>query len=414
MNQIKKGVSEAKNNAAEKEITVEKEKKTGNLDIKSLLIGILATISIVLLVVVIILATRKNTNPVYNSDAGSMEGAIADSYKEVRMGKEYKEAVAAVTDVINNIKNNNGYIHVYTGEEEYDTYIYNKKGEAFAVGNVSTNMTVFRNDGVAVKYTDMIAQTEELDILQLILNSLNAIDNNKIEMFESKSDVAETSEYEGYHEYVAVFDSYDDIRNLYSSMSTEYADIMVEDIKAAFHEGTTPTFKIYYMISEGGGLTVACHLIENEETYLNWYIDGYLNVYDWELPEEWYTYDFSDSDKSEEMLTSLASSLEEMLAKYGEENGVLITDGSDENTETDAHEGHNHSDTTDENGDQVYTYGGELDLSEVPSLTLEEAQEMLENSEAENPNIEGLEQIEAETNVGTNVGTSIGETDTVE
>lgn len=395
MNKIKKGISDKKKQPDAELVTVIKKEKKSDLDIKSLLVGIFGALTVFLTILVIVLLTKKDTNMLYDNGASSMEGTLESSFTEVRLGKEYKDAVADITEAINKVKNNNGYVHVYTDEEEYDTYIYNKHGEAFGVGSDSTNMTVYRNDGTSIQYTDTIAVTEGLDILQLILNSLNAIDNNKVEMYESISEVAETGEYNGYHEYVAVFDSYEDIRGFYSSVSTGYADLMIEDIKSAFHEGVEPTFKIYYMISEGGGLTVACHLVEGETVYLNWYIDGYLNVYDWKLDEEWYTYDFTDADKSEEMLTALSGELEQMLMKYATENEILVTDGSQgaSTVDTSSAEGTDVTVTTDENGDITYSYGGELDLSQMPTISLEEAEALLSQSEEVDANIEGLEQL---------------------
>lgn len=400
MNQIKKSVNNMKNQVEKEDETSVVETKKSNLDIKSLLIGMLGALSVALIIIIVILLTRKDSDVVIDNGASSMEEAIDNDYVETRLGKEYKDAVADIMKAVEYVRDNNGYVHVFTDEEQYDTYIYNKKGEAFGVGSESTNMTVFRNDGVSIMFTDMIVQTEALDILELVVNSLNAIDNEKIEMYESVSSVANPSDYVGYHEYVAVFDTYDDIRQLYTSVSTEYADSMIEDIKGAFHEGVVPTFKIYYMVSEGGGLTVACHLIENNETYLNWYLDGYLNVYDWELPEEWYTYDFSDAEKSEEMLTELAGSLEEMLTKYATDNDITVTDGSehDHSTTVDTTSAENLDVSVDENGDKVYTYEGEIDLSKMQNVTLEEAEAILQQSELEDSNIENLDKITEDNN----------------
>ena len=388
MNQIKKGVSDAKNSEETTEI---KKEKTSGLDIKSLLIGILGASTLALLIAVIAISANKQSQEEV-SDATSMQEAVADSYIETKLEPaDAKAAASEVLTVLEAVRDNNGYIHVYTDEETYDTYIYNKNGEVFGVGSDSNNMTVFRNDGKAIRFTDTIAISEDLDILELTINSLNAIDGKDIEMYQAVSEAIDVETYVGYKELYAVFDTYEDIRKLYSSVSEEYADAMIESIKSAFHEGVVPTFKIYYMISDGGGLTVACHLEENGETYLNWYYDGYLLVYDWELPEEWYTYDFSDSQVSENMLTELAGSLEELLMKYAEENEVTVTEQGEtveeagENTDetTENSEG-NVSVTTNENGEKVYTYEGQLDLSELPTITEEEAAAILERAESAN------------------------------
>lgn len=388
MNQIKKGLSNAKNSEETTEI---KKEKTSGLDIKSLLIGILGASTLALLIAVIAISANKQSQEEV-SDATSMQEAVADSYIETKLEPaDAKAAASEVLTVLEAVRDNNGYIHVYTDEETYDTYIYNKNGEVFGVGSDSNNMTVFRNDGKAIRFTDTIAISEDLDILELTINSLNAIDGKDIEMYQAVSEAIDVETYVGYKELYAVFDTYEDIRKLYSSVSEEYADAMIESIKSAFHEGVVPTFKIYYMISDGGGLTVACHLEENGETYLNWYYDGYLLVYDWELPEEWYTYDFSDSQVSENMLTELAGSLEELLMKYAEENEVTVTEQGEtveeagENTDetTENSEG-NVSVTTNENGEKVYTYEGQLDLSELPTITEEEAAAILERAESAN------------------------------
>lgn len=380
MNQIKKGVSNDKNADTQEVKDTATDKK--NIDMKSMWLGILGASTIALIIAVIVLLSR-DTDPYRYIEAENMQDAIEQSFVDTKLSaKEAKEAAAGVAGVIESIRDNNGYIHVYTDEEKYDTYIYNKNGEAFGVGSDTTNMTVFRNDGKAVRYTDSIMLTEDLDILELTLNSLYAIDGKDIEMYEAKSTAIDTEAYTGYREYYAVFNTYDEIRKLYSSVGAEYADSMVESIKSAFHEGVVPTFKIFYMISDGGGLTVACHLVEEEETYLNWYYDGYLLVYDWELPEEWYTYDFSDAKKSEDMLTALSESLEAMLMKYAEDNEVTVTEQGETPESTEGTEA-----TEDE---VTYTYEGEIDLSNTQTLTEEEALNLLQKSQLEDSGADKL------------------------
>ena len=377
MNQIKKGVSNAKNAETVDNTEVTSTKK--NIDMKSMLIGIFGASTIALIIAVIALLSR-DTDPYRYIEAENIVVAVEESFFDTQLSAtEAKEAALEVAGLVEAVRDNNGYIHVYTDEDTYDTYIYNKNGEAFGVGSDSTNMTVFRNDGKAVRYTDTILVAEDLDILELTLNSLYAVDGKQVEMYKAESTAIDTDAYTGYREYYAVFDTYEEIRNLYSSVSTEYADSMIESIKSAFHEGVVPTFKIFYMISDGGGLTVACHLVEEDTAYLNWYYDGYLLVYDWKLDDEWYTYDFSDAEKSEDMLTALSESLENMLMQYAEDNEVTVTEqGATTETEGASAE-----------EEPTIVIEGEIDLSEVGTLTEEQAKALLENSLEEDAGAEG-------------------------
>lgn len=376
-------IRERLKNSKEKDDSETKEKMTLSklgIDPKSLIIGLLAA----LLIAAICFILFRNNNPYRYIETSSMEESLKESYVETDLSnKEFLEAKQNLLETVKNVRDNNGYIHVYTDTDVYDTYIYNKKGEVFIVQNDETNMVVSRNDGKSVRFTDTIAVSENLDILQLVINSLNALDNKSIKLYENKSTAIDTTEYVGYHEYIARFDSYDKIRQLYTSVSDEFADDIMLTIQESFDENTIPVFEMQYMISDNGALTIACYIVDNEEHYINWYFDGYLTIYDWELPEEWYTYDFSDAEKSEELLQNLAEYMQSILAQYAEDNEMTLTNGNEESTE----EG------SEENSEETYEYGGELDLSEMPTISAEEAAEILKNSEEEDSGIDKLEEL---------------------
>lgn len=350
-------------------------KKGSTLDAKSLIIGILGALLLIAVIAIIVFAVKgsgKGDNANTNSNTVSENNSSSDGvepdieFKEVEMSKDdIKLAREALLAQMNDIVNKNGYIQVNTTgvDGEFDLYIYNSKGEVFSQGNATEYMTVFRSDKMAISYTDVIRTREDIDIMSLAINCVTAVgQSDDVEMFKIEADEVPDS-LAGYDEYVVYLNSWDALKMIYTPVSEEFAEQMVASIKESMGEEWEPCFKFYYTVDEMGGFSIDCCLIDTDDVeYINWQVNGYLLVNDWELSEDWYTYDFSDAEVSENMLVELVSQLEEMMREYAAENNIDL-ESEIENTDSEYNDSENLQETTE-------VIEGTLDITDENSVIM--------------------------------------------
>ena len=120
-------------------------------------------------------------------------------------------------------------------------------------------------------------------------------------------------------EYVVIIQGLSKIREFYSTvLGTVAANemlhsvSMVSDIELRFH-----------MTVDTGYLGVASIIAVDGVDNLLWFIDNYVEVYDWSLGEEdWYRYDFTDAKKNELMIQEALYNATSMLEQFGLDSGI--------------------------------------------------------------------------------------------
>lgn len=264
----------------------------------------------------------------------------ADVNATVRVtGAEKNEAIESINSLIAEMKENNCYIKLIDGEDSSQTYIYNKKGESVAQGSLNNYLTVFTNDNKGVRYTDTIEKGEDIDILSIVTNTVQLAKDGKAVM--TKPETIIEGDEKGFKSYNIELKGWDTIEKIYEPISKEFADKMISNMKEQAQNVSDIELTLQIIVGNEKQLSVACQLNMNNQKYMLWYFDGYLLLYDWELAEEWYSYDFSDEEKSEQMLDSLLTSLDEMFKRYADDND-LPQPGEEVEKHT-ADDGHNHT-----------------------------------------------------------------------
>ena len=230
----------------------ETKDKQRALDAKSLIIGILGTL-LICVTVALVIALGKGKDSTTNN--GSIEDVISSTVKTEKLNKsEQKEAIDRILNTMDYIVNNNGYIQAYTSSDVFNTYIYNNKGEVVSQNNTTGYITVIRNDNNAIQYTDTVYQSEDIDVLSIARNALNAVGSNKITFEQVVSDVVDENEYD-FKEYRVNITNFDALKALYSPVSNEFAELMVNNMVQVMGEDWTPEVYLYFVIGENQEFT---------------------------------------------------------------------------------------------------------------------------------------------------------------
>lgn len=249
-------------------------------------------------------------------------------------GDEKNAACDAILERLGKMKTDNTYLQVQVGDNAYDTYIYNKKGECFAQSDSGIYTSVTRSDGSTIKLdseNDAVIIEKDIDIITLMENAAKVAKNHDdIVVYDM-----ETSE-EGTKEYRIDMIGEEVFREVYDMFSAELGDIMVDTIVSNMGENWEPHLIYCYIMNEET-VTLYCYVVENQVEYTNWLSQGYLTLGDWSLDEEWYAEDIEtfNYEKGHEMLTALVTDLEEVLTNYAEANNIEMENTSNEtNNET--------------------------------------------------------------------------------
>lgn len=276
----------------------------------------------------------QSTENIENTESIVDENSLPHSeyvYKELKSNLEDDSAdiaYAEIMHIIENLENNNTYLAVQTSETSKDVYLYNKNGEIFAQSSDGEVTSVFRNDETVIKFTpEAIALGQDLDVLAtavfalktaLHYNDIDGISFYEVETVETERD---------YKEYRIDLVGKEAIRQVYSYMGDEFADNMLNSILEVAGENWEPHL-IYTFLISGDNISFGCLVVEDDEEYTNWFVDGYMIVDDWKLDKGWYEFDEETDDdvfvesQLNPLLMGLLEDLEKMLNNFAENNGI--------------------------------------------------------------------------------------------
>ena len=265
-------------------------------------------------------------------------------------GKDKTEAIKEIRSRIDNMKSKSIYLQVNRSDDAYQTVLVNTKGQSFMEDSENGTKAIYLGDNTSVSYTDKIQHLTDMSVMGMTETVINMLEDGKFKMYKDKGDTSEL----GYQVRYVDLATYNDIHDMYATIDSEFADIMIDDLKANVGEETGLTLRMVYVYGDEGQFSVGCNLIIDGEEYSNWNFDGFLEVYDWELSNEWFDgeLDTDNEDKMIELLDGLMADIDTMMHKYADDNGILdseITEGyahSDNDIVEETVEGHYHADGT--------------------------------------------------------------------
>lgn len=248
---------------------------------------------------------------------------------------EDEDATTVASQILNkigNIKNNSTYIQVQVGDNEYESYMYNKNNECFAESSDGTYISVFRNDGKTVKFggdAGAIAVGKDIDVMTITENAMKAVSKkvDGVQLFE----MTPTKENPDVTEYRVDFVGEEAVKQLYISENKQedrdFADLMVNNMKE--HIGDwEPHIILVCALSNNSenenDFMMYCMFVQNNQEYTNWVMLGNIVTDDWKLDEAWYTTDFANTDANEfsTLMNDTVTKLGDILDKYAKENGL--------------------------------------------------------------------------------------------
>lgn len=251
--------------------------------------------------------------------------------------KNQKETALLLASYIDTWRHTPNYSQVHVAENAYYAVVYNSKGESLAqlvtTGDESNqkdptaNMTVVLADGTAVVATEKaIERRFDADNLKYVESALQWVVKGKarLDRYSTAQSAVKknTVPADGLPgtEYTVTIAGIDNIIDFYATI------IGRQEAHDTFHALETidgEVAMIYQIALDSSYIGAASSISIAGKESLLWYIDNYIEAYDWELGEgDWYNYDYKDAAKNERMLQTAIYNASAMLTKLGNALGI--------------------------------------------------------------------------------------------
>lgn len=272
---------------------------------------------------------------------------LESHYHKVESIDEAKAKVKEVNGVFDELLKKNVYFNVQIGQDSYDGYLYNTKGEIVSQSSDGSLTTVYTKDKhcVAVSSEDQSMTVDaSIDFVAMCRNALNAVseDNKDVTLYMVDSEGEDSSSDEfstlgKVQEYVIDFKGEDACKLIYSSTKADYADTVIKALKEYLGDSWVPHMEIGFVWSEDNQLASYCNIISESGSHdSNWICIGSGDTPDWELPEEWYSADYTtNTDENNAKLMDMLNNFTEYLSKILYPNGNPNDPNSSNESEAD-------------------------------------------------------------------------------
>lgn len=352
----------------EEEIIEEKEHKASsefwtkiknkfNKDVViSLLIGIF--IGVIIGYVIFTVALRSAINdmsntiqpniPTISTSQNTAEETIdtyASEHRDITDSTEINEIKGILSSSLQEILNGPTYAQITMSDYISYAYLFNTKGEFFMEDNNFSDAEVSLNNGKSYTLnpnTGALTSGEDSNAIQLLLNTVNAVDGTNIKMYEMtlyNTDADPVALDTKHREFRIDLIGDDAIKNMYSTNSESFKSDMITNLHKKI-EQTVPNWEPHIIVrvqidTETNKIVYAasCFVVSGQE-YFDFQLIGYDNTIDWEMPKEWYDYNPENDTTGEEfygLFTNTTNTVDNVLMNYANDNGWDI---NAEETET--------------------------------------------------------------------------------
>lgn len=271
------------------------------------------------LICIVVFATF---NAIAGNSGGVVEFGKLAPFEEIEQisDREVEKEITNIRKELSNLTDNSSYFQASTGSDTYMVSVFNKDGQGFVQDTATGNISVFRGDNTSVLFSDQVGLVHDINVLQMLDFGLDLVSEGVANMYRDtaiKNDIMQVR-------YVDIM-GFDNIHKLYSKIDTDFADMMVTNLRANTLNKGDVALRLIYVTAEEGVFSGGCNIIIGDEELASWSFDGYINIGDWELSNKWFEHDYEDEEtvgEVEEMLMSLVGDIDKLLHQYADENDV--------------------------------------------------------------------------------------------
>lgn len=261
-------------------------------------------------------ASKLDTN---NSNIQTTETASGESRESLELNKtDRQKAVKLLQKYVNHMKKNSVYYTLTYSDSSMDIVLNNRGNEelselgAGGISGITAGGTFYQKSETGMYKAESMTS---VSILENVLNrALKDPDHVSVTAVEAGED-DDGSKYTSYRvtfdsaeSYIEVYKNFDD------SKKQSLADSLKETVKQYSNEDPKICFE--FLAGNDWSLSVYNTIVLGDDYILNWYFDGYYEIFDWSLADEFYNNDTDDLQAYDNLLETELSNLGTLIKVY--------------------------------------------------------------------------------------------------
>ena len=301
-------------------------------------------------------STSSSTSNSNSSDSTSGESDA--KYIAVEDKDAMTNKIDEINGVFDEVLKKDVYFNMQIGQDSYEGYLYNTKGEILSQASDNSLTTVFTNKGHSVSVNSSgpsMTVDSSIDLISMCRNTLKACKDAKTgfvlykieqdkDSVASELDSSTLEQLGNVQEYVIDINGEEACKEIYSSVKKEYGEEIVKSLKEYLGDSWTPHMEIGFIWDENNQVAMYCNVISTTGSHdSNWICVGYGSTPSWELPDEWYSADYdTNTEENNAKLVDMLNRATDYMST------ILYPDGnpSDSSSTTDTSDGKKDADSS--------------------------------------------------------------------
>lgn len=261
-------------------------------------------------------ASKLDTN---NSNIQTTETASGESRESLELGAtDRQKAVKLLQKYVNHMKKNSVYYTLNYSDSSMDIVLNNRGNEelselgAGGISGITAGGTFYQKSETGVY------KAESMTSVSILENVLDRALKDPDHVSVTAVEAGEDDDGNKYTSYRVTFDSAESYIDVYKNFDDDKKQTLANSLKETVKQYSNEDPKICFEFLAGNdwSLSVYNTIVLGDDYILNWYFDGYYEIFDWSLDDGFYNNDNDDLQTYDNLLETELSNLGTLIKVY--------------------------------------------------------------------------------------------------
>lgn len=261
-------------------------------------------------------ASKLDTN---NSNIQTTETASGESRESLELSAtDRQKAVKLLQKYVSHMKKNSVYYTLNYSDNSMDIVLNNRGNEelselgAGGISGITAGGTFYQKSETGVY------KAESMTSVSILENVLDRALKDPDHVSVTAVEAGEDDDGNKYTSYRVTFDSAESYIDVYKNFDDDKKQSLAESLKETVKQYSNEDPKICFEFLAGNdwSLSVYNTIVLGDDYILNWYFDGYYEIFDWSLDDGFYNNDTDDLQTYDNLLETELSNLGTLIKIY--------------------------------------------------------------------------------------------------
>lgn len=261
-------------------------------------------------------ASKLDTN---NSNIQTTETASGESRESLELSAtDRQKAVKLLQKYVNHMKKNSVYYTLNYSDSSMDIVLNNRGNEeiqelgAGGISGITAGGTFYQKSETGMY------KAESMTSVSILENVLDRALKDPDHVSVTAVEAGEDDDGSKYTSYRVTFDSAESYIEVYKNFDNDKKQSLVDSLKQTVKQYSNEDPKICFEFLAGNdwSLSVYNTIVLGDDYILNWYFDGYYEIFDWSLADGFYDSEIDDLQAYYNLLETELSNLGTLIKAY--------------------------------------------------------------------------------------------------